>query len=275
MPASRADPSGHRQNGVQLPLQWLSTDNRITFLGGLFLLWMSCSARLNGATVSVTIEFSDQSSRTYTLSKDGEFGSGLEIMGSMIHSLGGGLQIFNDPDWNRNPPTVTPWIQWWNYSFGLVLYGLGLGSSHDSGFDSGYWALYISPTTNGPWEYAVVGLADLIPENGSRIGLKYSTFDDLTGPSDSTSKENLILATPQTGEPPRLLSLTKIDSDRFALTYATTPGCTYQLEQNESLTSDKWEPWSGMWVATATETIFTILIQENKPRCFYRLHLLP
>ena len=275
MPASRADPSGHRQNGVQLSLTWLSRDNRRTFLGGLFLLWMSCSARLHGATVSVTIEFSDQSSRTYTLSKDGEFGSGLEIMGSMIHSLGGGLQIFDDPYWNRNPPTVTPWIQWWNYSFGLVLYGLGLGPSHDTGFDSGYWAIYTSPSNNEPWEYADVGLADLTPEDGSRIGLKYLTSDGLTGPSDSTIKENLILATPQTGEPPRLLSLTTIDSDRLSMTFATTPGCTYQLEQSESLTSDKWEPWSGMWVATATETIFTILIQENKPRCFYRLHLLP
>jgi hypothetical protein len=236
---------------------------------------MTCAASLRGATVSVTIEFSDQSSLTYTLSKDGEFGSGLEIMGSLIHSLGGGLQFFDDPDLNRNPPTVAPWIQWWRYSFGLVLYGLSLGSSHDNGFDSGYWALYTSLTNNDPWEYAEVGLADLIPKNGSRIGLKYSTFDDLVGPSDSTSKENLILATPQTEEPPRLLSLTTIDSNRFALTFATTPGCTYQLEQSETLPIVKWEPWSGIWVATSTETTFTILIQENKPRCFYRLHLLP
>jgi hypothetical protein len=236
---------------------------------------MSCSARLHAATVSITIEFHDQSSTTYTLSKNGDLGSGLEIMGSLIHSLGGGLQIFDDPDWNRPPPTVTPWIQWWNYSFGLVLYGLGLGSSHDTGFDSGYWALYTSPSNNEPWEYAEVGLADLIPKNGSRIGLKYSTSDDLTGLLDSTNTTNLIMATSQTGEPPRLLSLTTIDSDRFALTFATTPGCTYQLEQSESLPIVKWEPWSGIWVATSTETTFTILIQENKPKCFYRLHLLP
>jgi len=275
MPASRADPSGHRQNGVHLFLTWLSRDKRTTLLAGLCLLWMPCTARLHGATISVTIEFSDQSSRTYTLSKNGEFGSGLEIMGSLIHSLGGGLQIFDDPDWNRNPPTVTPWIQWWNYSFGLVLYGLGLGSSHDTGFDSGYWALYTSPSNNGPWEYAEVGLGDLTPEDGSRIGLKYSTPNNSAVPSDSTNTTQLNLATLQSGEPPRLLSLTTIDSNRFALTFATTPGCNYQLEQSESLPIVKWEPWSGIWVATSTETTFTILIQENKPRCFYRLHLLP
>jgi len=275
MPASRADPSGHRQNGVHLPLTWLNRDKPMIFLGGIFLLWMTCSPSLQGATVSVTIEFSDQSSQTYTLSKNGEFGSGLEIMGSLIHSLGGGLQFFDDPEWNRNPPTVTPWIQWWRYSFGLALYGLGIGSSHDTGYDSGYWALYTSLTNNEPWEYAEVGLADLIPKNGSRIGLKYSTFDDSTGPSDLTSTANLILTSPRTGDSPRLLSMTTIDSDRLAMTFATTPGCTYQLEQNETLASDAWEAWNGIWVATTTETIFTILIQQDKPRCFYRLHLLP
>ena len=275
MPASRAVRSGHRRNGVHLPLTWLSRYKPLSFLGATFLLWMTCAASLRGATVSVTIEFSDQSSLTYTLSKDGEFGSGLEIMGSLIHSLGGGLQFFDDPDWNRNPPTVAPWIQWWRYSFGLVLYGLSLGSSHDNGFDSGYWALYTSLTNNDPWEYAEVGLADLIPENGSRIGLKYSPFGDSPGPSDLMSTANLILAPPQTAEPPRLLSLTAIDSNRLALTFTTTPGCTYQLEQNETLARDTWEAWSGILVATATETIFTILIQEDKPRYFYRLHLLP
>jgi len=275
MPASRAVRSGLRQNGVKLPIGCLSQHKSTTFLGGIFLLWMTCSTSLQGATVGVTIEFSDQSSRTYTLSKNGDFGSGAEIMGSLIHSLGGGLQIFDDHDWNRNTPTPTPWIQWWKYGFGLVLYGLGLDSHYDSGFESGYWALYTSTTNNGPWTYAEVGLADLIPENGSRIGLKYSSFDDSTGPSASTNTADLILTSPPTEQPPRLLSLATIGSNRLELTFATTPGCTYQLEENESLDGVGWNAWGGIWVATATETVFTILVQEDKPKCFYRLHLLP
>jgi hypothetical protein len=150
-----------------------------------------------------------------------------------------------------------------------------LGASSNAGFDLGYWAIYTSVATDQPWEYAMVGLADLQPQNGSRIGLKYSTFDDSTGPSDSTNTVNLTLAAPPTGEAPRLLSVTTIDSDRFALIFTTAPGCTYQLEQSESLANDDWKPWSGIWIATATQTTFTILIQENKPKYFYRLHLLP
>jgi len=232
-------------------------------------------ARLQAATVTVTIEFSDQSSQTFALTKNGEYNSGIEVIESLIIAIGGGLQRFDDPNWDVPALPFTPWIQWWRYSFGLGLYGLGLGASSNAGFDLGYWALYTSVTKEQPWEYAEIGLADLQPQNGSRIGLKYSTFDDFTGPSNSTNTESLTLAAPPTGEPPRLLSVTTIDSDRFALIFTTTPSCTYQLEQSESLASDDWKPWSGIWIATSTETTFTILIQENKPRCFYRLKQLP
>jgi hypothetical protein len=275
MPASRAVRSGHRRNGVQLPRAWLSRDKNLIFLAGVFLFLMTCYSSLQGATVTVTIEFSDQSSRTYTLSKNGDFGSGTEIMGSLIHSLGGGLQVFDDHDWLRDNPTSNPWIQWWRYDFGLVLYGLGLDSVHNSGFESGYWALYTSTANTEPWTYAEVGLADLIPENGSRIGLKYSSFEDLSGPSNSANTADLILPSPPTGQRPRLLSLATISPDRLELTFETTPGCTYQLEENESLAGVGWHAWGGFWVATATEIVFTILVQEDKPKCFYRLHLLP
>jgi len=285
MSASRAVPSGHRQNGVYLSLKRLSRDKRMLFLVGICICYMFFFARLQAATVTVTIEFSDQSSQTFALTKSGEYISGIEVIQSLITAIGGGLQRFDTPGWDVLIPPSTPWIQWWRYNFGkedgppviaLALYGLGLGASSNAGFDLGYWALYTSVTTDQPWEYAEIGLADLQPQNGSRIGLKYSTFDDTTGPSDSTSTTNLIFASPPTGEePPRLLSLTTIDSDRLALTFTTNPGCTYQLEQSESLASDDWKSWSGIWVATGTETIFTILIQENKQKCFYRLKRLP
>jgi len=273
MPASRADLSGHRQNGVHLFHSSLNGYWRIQYLA-LCLLGVSCSTSLHGANVSVTIEFSDHTSRTYTLSKNGEFRSGLETMGYLINSLGGGLQFLDDPDWTRNTSSATPWIQWWRYSFGLALYGLGLGTQQDSGFDSGYWALYTATAGNDPWSYAEVGLADLIPIDGFRIGLKYSTYDDLTGPSESQSTQILTVPAPPTAEPPRLVSLTTIDSDRFSMTFATTPGCRYQLEMTESLSIVEWEPWSGIWVATSNETTLTTQIKKNKPTCFYRLRFL-
>jgi len=282
MPASRADPSGHRQNGVYLSLKRLSRDKHMLFLVGICICCMFFFARLQAATVTVTIEFSDQSSQTFALTKSGEYSSGIEVIESLIIAIGGGLQRFDDPGWDVPLPPPTPWIQWQRYNFGedivthhpviaLALYGLGLETSFNAGFDLGYWALYTSVTTNQPWEYAEIGLADLQPQNGSRIGLKYSTFDDSTVPLDSTSTVSLILASPRTGEPPRLLSLTTIDSDRLALTFVTIPGCTYQLEQSESLGRDTWEPWCDAWVATGSESIFTILIEKNKPKCFYRL----
>lgn len=196
-------------------------------------------------------------------------------MGSLIHSLGGGFQVFDDYDWNRSDLTATSWIQWWKYGFGLALYGLGLNGHHDSGFASGYWAIYTSTANHGPWVYADVGLADLVPENGSQIGLKYSSFDDTAGPSGSINTIDLILTAPPAGQPPRLVSIATIASDRLELTFATIPGCTYQLEENEFLAPDGWNAWGGIWVATATETVFTIQVQKNKPKCFYRLHLLP
>lgn len=286
MPASRADTSGYRQNGVCLSLKMLSRHKNMLFLGGICICWIFFFAKLQAATVTVTIEFSDQSSQTFALAKSGEYNSGIEVIESLIIAIGGGLQRFDDPGWDVPVLPLTPWTQWWRYNFGvdpvthypvtaLALYGLGLGASSNAGFDLGYWAIYTSVATDQPWEYAMVGLADLQPQNGSRIGLKYSTFDDSTGPSDSTNTVNLTLAAPPTGETPRLLSVTTIDSDRFALIFTTAPGCTYQLEQSESLANDDWKPWSGIWIATATQTTFTILIQENKPKYFYRLHLLP
>ncbi len=239
----------------------------------LSLLWVS-PFRAAADTVHIQIEFSEGSPRSFALTRSGSFSSGVVALTALMHALGGVTQRFDHP--STPSPTVSGnWIQWWRWGFGLSLNGMSLNGQNNSGWTSNYWALYTRESSAAPFVSSWVGLADLIPTDGSGIVLKFSGFEGGAPPAENLPSEAVSSSVPVNPDPPRILSLRPVSSEVLELVFSTVPGVTYRLETSTDLSAESWFVWISPFVATSSSTSFTVPVDPDQPRKFFRLALLP
>ena len=239
----------------------------------LSLLWVS-PFRAAADTVHIQIEFSQGPPRSYALTRSGSFSSGVVALTALMHALGGATQRFDDP-YTPSPTVSGNWIQWWRWGFGLSLTGIHLNGRSNDDWMSNYWAVHTRASTNSSFVFAPVGLADLVPTNGSWIALKFTPFDGGPGPTDNLEPQAVSFSAPLLPDAPKLLSFRRVSPDLLEMVFATVPGATYRLEVSATLQAGTWAVWISPFVATSTSTSFTVPMEHDEPKKFFRLALLP
>lgn len=237
------------------------------------LLW-AAPFQASADTIYLQIEFSEGSAHRYSLTKAGSFSSGVTALTALLHTLGGSSQRFDDP-FTPSPAASGNWIQWWRWGFGLSLNGMSLAGQTNGDWTSNYWALYTRNSSASRFVSSWVGLADLIPDDGSWIALKFISFDGGASPAEEMPSEAVSFSAPPNPDSPRMVSLRRVSSEVLELVFSTTPGATYRLDVSTDLSADSWVVWISPFVATSTATTFTVAMEPDEPRKFFRLALLP
>jgi hypothetical protein len=194
----------------------------------------------------------------------------VEVLSALVYSLGGGIQSFSPP-FSATPSFSGNRIQWWAWSFGLGLTGLSLADQTDEDWISNYWALYTRAASNDAFSLSQVGLTEVVPADGSWLALKFSAFSDESLPLAASDPQAVSFSAPTDSSPPRVLSFRRISAELLELVFATVPGGTYRLESASALSPSDWSILIPSFVATSAETIFTVSVDPEEPRRFYRL----
>jgi len=242
---------------------------RLLILG----LLLAASFQAPADTVHIQIEFSGGPPLGYTLTKSGPISSGVTALTALLNSLGGAAQSFDAP-YTTSPSISENWIQWWRWGFGLSLSGMSLNGQTNGDWANNYWALYTRDSATSPFVSSWVGLADLAPADGSWIALKFISFAGGSPPEENVQFQSVSFTPPQNPDPPRLLSMQIIPPAVLELVFSTVPGATYRLETSSDLTAASWATWVSPFVATATATAFSLPVEPDEPRTFFRLALL-
>lgn len=229
--------------------------------------------RASADTIFLQIEFSEGPVRSYALSKTGSFSSGVIALTALLQSLGGAAQRFDEP-FTTPAEVAGNQIQWWRWEFGLSLTGMSLHNQANGDWKNNYWAVYTRNSANSPFVMSSVGLADLTPTDGSWITLKFSSFNGGSSPLENVPSEAVSFLAPTNPDPPRILSARQISAEVLELVFSTTPGATYRLDVSSALPAETWDVWVSPFVATSSATSFTVAMEPDAPRKFFRLALL-
>jgi len=159
--------------------------------------------------------------------------------------------------------------------------------------------------TTGYWEYNVFGGQfnyDAYDSDGNFLGIStynragsydYSGVEWISSPIGSSDRilidgswdawsfadnfvpASIINPTPTSPPPPTCKSVRRISSADLEILFTTTVNISYQLESKNDLLAPTWTALGEPWNASSSETVFTVTINPQAERQFYRLRQLP
>ena len=310
MPASRADTSGYRQNGVGMThaiLSWRKFQSFFLTLIFSFLISTHLHATLTVKELSdsITIHLGDGSNVSYLAFAESSLGSKPVIYAWHYNDL---------TNSDGTPRTGTDLLNavisetartTWALSYTVDAYGLtttySIGSATSTQVDplsSPVWTYWIQGGTefvefgdNGSFTFSVGNSFIVSPSysdtrylsNGSYDAWTISPFSFTGTPSDTRYfTDTLGNSQPvsdgvYTGPAPTLRTAPTAQSVRalpnadLEITFTVIEGALYQLEEQESLNANGWLDRGASFTATSTQKIFIISTDNPSKKGFFRL----
>lgn len=299
MPASRAVPSGHRRNGVDVPhdLSVRTTRpsrNFVFCLIPLLLLFRSAleaSTLLAGAgtnSCTLQIQFSSGDQLTFTYRFGENTIRAQNMLESMITATGGTLLSTSyltdfSSALSQSPGATTGLIVQYQSSLTYpdpyingILWAPTGASNGDYLSDTDWWQIWVQGPAQLEQPYAETAPPlDLTPNSGwvspPASGLK----DIILGNGAS-----LGLVYGSTNAPPSLSPSPAVKSSRvlagnqLEMTFSTVPNLSYHLQCTSNLNDDRWATIESL-TATSTSTVLTVPMTNSTGRAFFRLSITP
>jgi len=310
MPASRADPSGHRQNGVNMrhPISGLTLNWRTPLLlifGTLIYTHAHATLSVTESSDSITIHLGSGSNVSYLAFAEFSLNSKSIIYAwhydSLTNSDGSprtGYDLFNAVATETTGST-------WALSYSTGAYGLTtsfmIGSVNSRTVDplsSPVWTYWIQGGSefvefgdDGSFSFVVGNSLIISPANWDTRYLSNGSYDIWTitpfsysgAPSD-THEYTDILGKAQTVtygtyegpapsliSPPKLLSSGVLPDGQLQIVFLVMEGGVYQLQTQDGLSPNGWQNFEPTYTATTAEKTYTLPINNSIQRRFFRL----
>jgi len=310
MPASRADMSGYRQNGVGMThaiLSWRKYQSFFLLLIFSFLISTHLHATLTVKELSdsITIHLGSGSNVSYLAFAESSLGSKPVIYAwhynDLINSNGTlrtGTDLLNAVISETAGTT-------WALSYTVGAYGLttsySIGSATSTEVDplsSPVWTYWIQGGTefvefgdNGSFTFSVGNSFIVSPTSSDTRYLTNGSYDawtitpfSFTGTSSDTRYFTDTLGNSQpvsdgvyTGPAPTLRTAPTAQSVRalpnadLEITFTVIEGALYQLEEQESLNPNGWQNRDESFTATSSQKIFILPTDNPSKKGFFRL----
>ena len=310
MPASRADTSGYRQNGVGMThpiLSWMKHHSFSLLLIFSFLTATHLHATLTVKELSdsITIHFGDGYNVSYLAFAESSLGSKPVIYAWHYNNL---------TNSDGTPRTGTDLLNAviletagtaWALSYAVGAYGLttsytigSVTSTTVDPLDSPVWTYWIKGGTefveygdNGSFTFQVGNSFIVSPTSSDTRYLINGSYDawtispyTYTGTSSDTRYFTDTLGNTQpvsdgvyTGPAPTLRttptaqSVRALPNAQLEITFTVIEGALYQLEEQESLNPNGWLNRGTSFTATSSQKIFTLPTDNPSKKGFFRL----
>ena len=299
MPASRADPSGHRQNGDDLHPPILGqTEYRRFFLSALFSLlcpffflpgYAHATTLLTGSgtnTCNLLMNFSSGEKLLFIHRFDGTSVRAQTAIEAIITETGGSLLSTGYlTDFQSALLNLSPNL------FGLVVHYQSSSNNPDPYINGILWAS--TKTSNGDylsdvdwWQIWVQGPAHLaqpyndpatpldLPSGSGWISPPASGLADIT--LGTGASLGLVYGSSAAPTPPApIVQSTRILPDnQLEISFGTIPNISYILKKKFRLSDPIWIPVTST-IANSLTTIFTVPMTHDSSREFFRLEISP
>ena len=310
MPASRADTSGYRQNGVAMAYPIRSWTKHHSF--SLVLIFLSFTATHLHATLtvkelsdSVTIHFGSGSNVSYLAFAESSLGSKPVIYAWHYNDLTNsdgtsrtGTDLLNAVISETAGTT-------WALSYAVGAYGLttsytigSVTSTTVDPLDSPVWTYWIKGGTEfveygdaGSFTFSVGNSFIVSPTSSDTRYLINGSYDAwtispyiYTGTSSDTRFFTDTLGNTQpfsdgvySGPAPTLRtaptaqSVKALPNAQLEITFTVIEGALYQIEEQESLNPNGWQNRGESFTATSSQKIFTLPTDNPSKKGFFRL----
>ena len=314
MPASRADPSGHRQkrSPVQsllkrvpgeklcIVLLFLVIHNPV-YLSASVLTFDSIQFWTGAGTnrAALVIQWNDGASPVSLLwgfRWSGE-ARGIDMLkaiaGSTVSRDDGQSTFLPDTSTGADPRLALSLI---NYSFGKAVEALVYTDREvvrtQNDWSTGYWEYSIYGGTFDYYLYDTEGnsVVTTYSQTGTDTYSMVNWFSSPIGASDRVLVDGSwdafsfapnFLSTPVEESspipppPPGTKSIRITSSSELEITFTTTQNINYQLESKTDLLAINWIPLGSSFSATGTESTFLLPMDPLIPKQFFRLRQLP
>ena len=314
MPASRADPSGHRQkrSPVQSILKRVAGE-RLCLILLLLLVHNPIYLRASVLTfdsiqfwtgagpnrAALVIQWNDDASPVSLLWGFRWIGEarGIDMLkaiaGSTVSRDDGQSTFLPDASTGADPRLALSLI---NYSFGKAVEALVFTDREvvrtQNDWSTGYWEYSIY---GGAFDYELYDTkGNSIVSNYSQTGTHtYSMVDWVSSPIGASDRPLIdgswdafsfapnFLSTPVEEPstvrppPPTTKLIQIISSSELKITFTTTQSINYQLESKTDLLASDWIPLGGSFRATGPESTFFLPMDPLIPKQFFRLQQIP
>ena len=310
MPASRADTSGYRQNGVSMSHPILTGTKDHSF--SLILIFLSLTAPHLHANLtvkelsdSITIHLGDGSNVSYLAFAESSLRSKPVIYAWHYNDL---------TNSDGTPRTGTDLLDavisetagtTWALSYAVGAYGLttsytigSVTSTTVDPLDSPVWTYWIKGGTEfveygdeGSFTFSVGNSFIVSPSysdtrylsNGSYDAWTISPysytgttsdtryFTDILGDTQSVSDGVYSGPAPSLWTAPTVQSVRALPNAQLEITFTVIEGALYQLEEQESLNPNGWLNRGPSFTATSSQKIFTLPTDNPSKQGFFRL----
>ena len=309
MPASRADPSGYRQNGVSMSLSILSWTKHHSF--SLVLICLSLTApHLHAATLavkdlsdSITIHLGIGTNVSYLAFDESTLGPKPIIYAWRYDNLTDGTPRTGTDLLNAviSETTGTAWA----LSYTVGAYGLttsySIGSATSTEVDpllSPVWTYWIQGGTefveygdDGSFIFSVGNSFIVSPASSDTRYLTNNSYDawtispyaytdtlsdtryftDTRGNTQSVSDGVYSGPAPNLRTAPTVQSVRALPNAQLEITFTVIVGALYQLEEQENLNPNGWQNRGESFTATSSQKIFTLPTDNPSKKGFFRL----
>ena len=315
MPASRADPSGYRQNGFTLKYAFVV---RPSFGWKTLLLPLLTLGVILGHPTPSAASTTFDSIKFWTgtginkaamviqwndggTPKSMVWGyrwNGTATGFNMFQSIAGTTSL-TDLSSPQNPQTYLgsdPRLttSWTKYGFGnaldSVIFQNDTTLRTQSDWTNGYWEYNVF---GGEFEYPLYDSAGSVATYSLEGSYSYSAVEWFSSPIGSSDRtlvdgswdawsfsENFVPVsitepTPSLPPPPTCKSILLKSSTELEIIFTTTINISYQLESKNDLLAPTWTAIGEPWNASSSETVCAVLINPQVERQFFRLRQLP
>ncbi len=303
MPASRADPSGYRQNGVQMEKTFtfrfrIAVASLATFFSiGLVSAPAESSVIQSGAgnnSCRLILNFPTGDKVVFIHRWDGITLNAKTLLESTIQATGGELIVtdgyitsFISATLSMIDPTTRGLVVQYQGSY-TVPYINGIRWGGPNGpigaeyqFPDDWWHLWVQ----GP---AHIDQSLAWPDPLDPIELAPSSawfFGEFSGLADLSLRNGASIglvygsadqpSAPQATHPaPNILYTRILSGNRLEITFQTVSSVSYILKSKSDLNAPNWTPVQSI-VATSSTTIFTVPMSHASGREFFRLEIAP
>jgi len=310
MPASRADPSGHRQNGVNMrhPISGQTLHWRTPLLlifGALIYTHAHATLSVTESSDSITIHLGSGSNVSYLAFAEFSLNSKSIIYAwhydSLTNSDGSprtGYDLFNAVATETTGST-------WALSYSTGAYGLTtsfmIGSVNSRTVDplsSPVWTYWIQGGSefvefgdDGSFSFVVGDSLIISPANWDTRYLSNGSYDiwtitpfsysgapsdthaytDISGQIQTVTYGTYEGSAPVLKTPPTVVSSRILTDSKLEIVFTTVQGGIYQLEEQEDLKTNGWHEFSSPFTAMETHKTFILPTDQPSKRGFFRL----
>jgi len=310
MPASRADMSGYRQNGVGMTHAILSWRKYHSL--SLVLIFLSLTAPHLHATLtvkelsdSITIHLGDGSNVSYLAFAESSLGSKPVIYAWHYNDLTNsdgtprtGTDLLNSVILETAGTT-------WALSYTIDAYGLTtsytIGSATSTTVDPldspvwTYWiqggsefveygdvesftfsignSLIVSPAYSDT-RYISNGSYDvwtITPFSYTGAATDTHNYTDTSGKIQSVTFGTYEGSTPFLKKPPTVFSSKIVQGSQLEIVFSVVQGGVYQLQQQEGLTQNGWQNFEPSFIAPTAQKTYTLPMDNSSKKGFFRL----